>query len=162
MIHMPNDNVQALYGPPIDEEENTNIRVNESIIDTQPLYGVPSPDDNDETNTSENNVAKEENTVNENTTKKKKVNRRKNQKSSRDATEEILYGPPPPDEGRNINKNINNLDITNIALVAVLFIVGLIAIFNKKVSKKGKIIIGVIIVLAMITATIVMQVIKNK
>jgi hypothetical protein len=82
---------------------------------------------------------------------------RNNQTHSSVPMPEPLYGPPPDD-----NKYTIGLNITNIAVVVLLFIMGLLAILNRKLSKKAKIITAILIVLAMIAITVFVICIKKN
>ena len=147
---------------------------------TQPLYGVPADDDYDETNSVENNTVEEENTI-ENSTKettKKNKNAKARNETSKSRETQALYGPPPernnqshssleipeplygppPDD----NKYTTGLNITNIAVVGLLFIIGLAAMLNRKLSKRAKIITAIIVVLAMIAITVFVIGIKKN
>ena len=77
---------------------------------------------------------------------------RRNQTNSSLIVPEALYGPPSDE-----NKNTSGLNITNIGIVVLLFIIGLIAMLNRKLSKRVKIITAIIIVLAMVATTVVIQ-----
>ena len=93
---------------------------------------------------------------------------------------QALYGPPPPERneqkynsysetqdiyGPPVDVNPNNkkadskatLNIVNIGMVVLLFVVGLVAVINKKLSKRAKIITTIMILLAMVAATVVIQ-----
>ena len=142
---------------------------------TQPLYGVPADDDYDETNSVENNTVEEENTIensNKETTKKNKNAKARNETSKSRETQ-ALYGPPPernnqthssvpipeplygppPDE----NKHTTALNITNICVVVLIFVIGVFAMLSKKLSRRAKIIIAIFLVLAMDAVFVVLQ-----
>ena len=69
-----------------------------------------------------------------------------------------IYGPPV-----DVNPNSKKADgkatlnIVNIGMVILLFIVGLVAVVNRKLSARAKIITAILIILAMVAATVVIQ-----
>lgn len=57
--------------------------------------------------------------------------------------DQVVYGPPPS----NMKKN---LGLFSIITSILLFIIGIVVILNKKISKNAKIIVSTIIVLAIV------------
>ena len=62
----------------------------------------------------------------------------------------VVYGPPPV-------KNNTGLANVNIGILIVLFILGIFALLNKKISKKSKWIIIISLVIIGIIATLVIK-----
>ena len=64
--------------------------------------------------------------------------------------QEALYGPPP-------DKKNTELENINIGILIVLFILGVFALLNKKISKKSKYIIVISLIIIGIITTLVIK-----
>ena len=125
---------QALYGvKPIKVDMN---EIKDAPI--QALYGVPSPIEE----------------------RKFDVN---------DLVDADLYGPPSYFENRTIEKNNNKNDsnyaniktavnITGVAFSIIVFIIGLIAMFSKKISKTTKLILVLSLALVLVAIALIVVV----
>ena len=64
--------------------------------------------------------------------------------------QEVVYGPPPDSK----NTKLGNI---NIGILIVLFILGVFALLNKKISKKSKWIIVISLIIIGIITTLVIK-----
>ncbi|MBR3152317.1 MAG: hypothetical protein IKF52_01685 [Clostridia bacterium] len=65
-----------------------------------------------------------------------------------DVNQTTVYGPPSAIKGNGITATLTAAHIFSIIASILLFIIGLIVIFNKKIPKKVKIIVSSIIAIA--------------
>ena len=71
---------------------------------------------------------------------------------------QVAYGPPPDSNDTNLkNSSDTRLKNINIGILIVLFILGIFALLNKKISKRSKWIILISLIVIGIIATVVIK-----
>ena len=128
-----------------------NMKIALSLLEQTTVYGPPPENvyrDRNETNTEQ-----------EETHGQSQENNGYNSIKENFIMTQNVYGPPPVNSNTNTNKV---LDATNIGIWIVLFIFGIIAILNKKLSKTAKAVIAVSIVAVGVVLTLAITILKAK